>query len=214
MQLDFYHKKILRRSRGISLVEILVVLGLFSGVATLALGALFNTQAINNKLIENQSILDNVNLSLQTITRDIRYGTDFYCSSVVSTATTTRRSCEYASGGGNVLSFKSTEAINEDDRVTYYVQDGILYKRENPAAGEPSTYQMTAKDIFITSFHLYVDGAYATDPVLSYDGVSVDFSQPRVVLLISGRSNTSRPSVVPATFSIQTTISPRLLDNI
>lgn len=214
MQLDLRHKKILRRPRGISLVEILVVLGLFSGVATLALGALFNTQAINNKLIENQSILDNVNLSLQTVTRDIRYGTDFYCSSSVTTATTTRRSCDYASGGGTVLSFRSTEATNDDDRVTYYVQDGILYKRENPSAGEPSTYQMTAKDIFITHFHLYVDGAYATDPALSTDGVSLDFSQPRVVLLISGRSNSVRPSTVPATFSIQTTISPRLLDNI
>jgi type II secretory pathway pseudopilin PulG len=214
MQLNFYKNRRLTRAKGLSLVEILVVLGLFSGVATLALGALFNTQAINNKLVENQSILDNVNLSLQTVTRDIRYGTDFYCSSSLTAATTTRRSCDYASGGGAVLSFRSTDASNDDDRVTYYVQDGVLYKRENPSAGEPSTYQVTAKDIFITSLHLYVDGAYATDPSVSYDGVSLDYSQPRVVLLVSGRSNSPRPSTIPATFSIQTTVSPRLLDNI
>lgn len=200
--------------RGLTLVEILVVLGLFSGVATLSLGALFNTQAINNKLVENQSILDNVNLSLQSVTRDIRYGTDFYCSSSIAVATTTRRSCEHSSGGGTVLSFKSTESVNDEDRVTYYVQDGILYKRENPFGSPASTYQMTAKDVYITQFHLYVDGAYATDPALSTDGVSVDFAQPRVTLLLSGRSNPSRKTAEPATFSVQTTISPRLLDNI
>lgn len=198
--------------KGLTLVEILVVLGLFSGVATLALGALFNTQSINNKLIENQAILDNVNLSLQTVTRDIRYGTDFHCSSSIVTATTTRKSCDYPSGGGTVLSFRSTDSVNDDDRVTYYVQDGILYKRENPFGSTPFTYQMTAGDVYITHFHLYVDGAYATDPALSADGVSVDFSQPRVTLLVLGRSKPSRRTSEPATFNIQTTISPRLLD--
>lgn len=210
--MKYLYKKI--HIRGLTLVEILVVLGLFSGVATLALGALFNTQAINNKLTENQSILDNVNLSLQTIVRDIRYGTDFYCSSVVSTATTTRRSCDYVSGGGNVLSFKSIEATNEDDRVTYYLQDGILYKRVNSIISDPFAHQITSKDVFITSFHFYVDGAYATDPTLSTDGSSIDYAQPKVTLLVSGRSKPLRPTAVPATFNIQTTISPRPLDNI
>ncbi len=214
MQLVFFAKKSILRIRGISLVEILVVLGLFSGVATLALGALFNTQTINNKLTENQSILDNVNLSLQTITRDIRYGTDFYCSSVVSTATTTRRSCDYVSGGGTALSFKSIEAVNEDDRVTYYLQGGILYKRADFIIGDSFTYQVTSNDVFIDSFHFYVDGAYATDPTLSTDRSSIDYKQPRVTLLVSGRSKPLRPTAVPATFNIQTTISPRPLDNI
>jgi type II secretory pathway pseudopilin PulG len=210
--MKYLYKKI--HIRGLTLVEILVVLGLFSGVATLALGALFNTQTINNRLVENQSILDNVNLSLQIVTRDIRYGTDFYCSSSLEEATTTRKSCTYSGGGGVVLSFRSTDSNNALDRVTYYVQDGVLYKRENNFGSPASTYQMTARDIYITQFRLYVDGAYATDPTLSTDGSTIDYSQPSVTILVSGRSKPSRPTVAPAIFNIQTTIAPRLLDNI
>jgi type II secretory pathway pseudopilin PulG len=58
--------------QGYSLVEILMVLGLFSGIATLSLGALFNAQSVNTKLLETQTILDNMNLSLQTVRRAMR----------------------------------------------------------------------------------------------------------------------------------------------
>ena len=66
--------------KAFSLVEILVVLGLFSSIATLSLGALFNAQAINAHLQATQAILDNINLSSQTITRDIRFGSLFHCN--------------------------------------------------------------------------------------------------------------------------------------
>ena len=68
---------------GFSLVEILVVLGLFSSIATLALGSLFNAQSLNGRLQETQAILDNINLSMQTITRDIRFGSEFYATTSV-----------------------------------------------------------------------------------------------------------------------------------
>jgi type II secretory pathway pseudopilin PulG len=204
-----------RRCKGITLVEILVVLGLFSGVATLALGALFNTQAINNKLLENQSILDNVNFSLQAVTRDIRYGAEFHCAAtVLVTATTTRRDCEPGSGGGVYINFLGAEGTNANDRVAYYVEEGVLYKRESPFGVSPLTYQMTGRDIYITDFRVYIDGAYATNPLLSADQMTFDYTQPKITILLSGRSNPSRASIVPSTFSIETVVSSRLLDNI
>ncbi len=73
-----------KKIEGYSLVEILVVLGLFSSIATLSLGALFNAQAVNARLQETQAILDNINLSMQTVTRDIRFGSDFYGTTTAS----------------------------------------------------------------------------------------------------------------------------------
>ena len=74
---------ITKKVKGYSLVEILVVLGLFSSISSLSLGALFNAQTVNTKLQETQTILDNVNLSLQTITRDIRFSSNFYATTTI-----------------------------------------------------------------------------------------------------------------------------------
>lgn len=212
----YHDMKKIRSIKGLTLVEILVVLGLFSGISTLALGALFNTQTINNKLLQNQAILDNVNLSLQTVTRDIRYGMDFHCSDTLTPATTTRRSCLEGDGGGTVLIFKSQDGVEDEDRDTYFVHQGILYKRETRTVSSlpvDTTYQMTSSDIYITKFVLYVDGAYASNPTLSFDTVSIDYSQPKITLFISGRVGVIKPNETPSTFNIETTISPRVIDN-
>ncbi len=188
------------------------MLGLFSGIATLALGALFNTQTINNKLLQSQAIMDNANLSLQTITREIRYGTDFYCTNSVSVATTTRKNCPSASGGGVVLLFKVSNAAAEKDRVVYFVNNGILYKKEIPFGGVPSIYQMTTDDVYITQFKLYVDGANSSTGIFD-DGAAIDYTQPKITIFIAGHATSVKTSETAATFNIQTTVSPRSLDN-
>lgn len=199
--------------RGLSLVEILVVLGLFSGVATISLATLFNTQAINVKLLQSQAILDNVNLSLQTISREMRYGSDFYCTSYLETVTPTlRKGCPKSLGGGTVLFFQPVEAVDERDRVAYFINRGILYKREIPFVGASTTYQMTSEDVYITHLQFFVEGANTStgmQDVLS----SLDYTQPRISLFISGRAKVSRGTDTPVPFYIQTQISPRVLDN-
>ncbi|MEN9552205.1 MAG: hypothetical protein RI935_582 [Candidatus Parcubacteria bacterium] len=198
--------------RGLSLVEILIVLGLFSGVSTLALGALFNTQALNNRLLQNQSILDNVNLSILSLTRDIRYGSEFHCTTNDTIATTTRNGCPLSGSPGDVLLFRSSEAVDTDDRVVYYVKNKILYKKEIPKTGLPLEYQMTSEDIMIEQFLMYVDGAYASVPTRSKDSVSIDYAQPKITFIMSGTAKPSRPTDTPLKFSLQTVISPRLID--
>ena len=202
-----------KRIHGLSLVEILVVLGLFSGIATLSLATLFNTQAINVKLLQSQSILDNVNLSLQTISREIRYGTDFYCSSTIeAVAPTLRKSCPMESGGGASLSFQPPESVDDRDRVTYFIANGVLYKKDIPFIGSSTVYQMTSLDIYITQFKVFVSGANTS--VGSQDvGNVTDFTQPLVSLFVSGRTRSSSANQTPTPFYIQTHISTRILDN-
>lgn len=202
--------------KGFSLVEILVVLGLFSSIATLALGSLFNAQAINGRLQETQAILDNVNLSIQTVTRDIRFGSDFYCTNIIPTASTTvtvRKNCPNGSEGGSVLIFQPADAANELDRVAYYITStGVMFKKEFYYGEEPRMVQMTASDVIIDSMRFYVEGAN-TATGINDEGNLSDFKQPIITMHISGRSVSVSSTREPEIFKIQTHISSREIDN-
>jgi prepilin-type N-terminal cleavage/methylation domain-containing protein len=214
--------------RAFTLVELLVVLGLFSSIMTMALGALFSSQAVNVRLQSTQAVLDNVNLSMAVMTRDIRYGTAFYCGGDVSTSSpvllTTqllRRSCNYQSNGSSTLFFKPAGAAGDSDRVVY--SSSVLTK----------TYQITSNDILVKSLVFYVKGASDTtaSTTINYGG-AFDFEQPLITVTLSGTTDPPKKSFVSVTttgvgrsnvttkenihgtkFTIQTSISPRELDN-
>ena len=199
--------------KGFTLVEILVVLGLFSSISTLALGTLFNAQAINTKLQEAQSVLDNINLSAQTIIRDIRLGSDFHCEVYLpDPVPTTRKNCVQGSSlGGSVLIFKSAEAASSTDRVAYYIQNGILFKNEYKGTATTSVLQITSPDVVITSLGFYLDGAQTSDGSNDVGGAT-DLKQPLITMSISGHPKLYRTSKTSPDFTIQTNISARELD--
>jgi type II secretory pathway pseudopilin PulG len=217
IRISYNHKK---QYKAFSLVEILVVLGLFSSIATLSLGALFNTQAMNTRLQETQSILDNVNLSLQSVTRDIRFGSDFQCLSTVPLVTSAelllRKNCIYgddgSSGGGSVLVFKSGDAENDLDRVALYADNGILYKKNIPNSGSVEILQMTSSSTYISSLTFFVKGAQSSDGSTDVDGAR-DYEQPIVTVMISGYTKASNTGASSTAFDIQTHISAREPDN-
>ncbi len=216
---------------GFTLVEILVVLGLFSSVMTIAAGALFTTQAVNVKLQETQSILDNVNLSMETMTREIRYGTDFHCDiSLLATSSSLRKNCTFTNNGGTVLFFKPNTMVNDKDRVAYYLKNtGVLYKDEylcgddNCTIVSTSTYQITGDDVVIKSLVFYVTGANTVakdNKDISILGVvQHDYTQPLITLSVAGETKSKKSGATTATstgivkFTVQTSISSRQLDN-
>lgn len=208
--------KLLKKIKGYSLVEILVVLGLFSSIATLSLGALFNAQSVNARLQETQAILDNINLSTQTVTREIRFGSDFYCAASLpqfqQSVPTVRKNCDENGAPGTVLIFQPSDAENELDRVAYYVSNGVLYKDIYPYNGTTTILQMTSDDVNITSFRMYVTGAN-TSTGSNDDANAIDYAQPLVKVFISGVTRPAKASTPPATFDIETAISAREIDN-
>jgi type II secretory pathway pseudopilin PulG len=200
--------------KGLTLVEILVVLGLFSGVITMSLGVLFNVQAINVRLQKTQTILDNANLSLLSMTREMRYGSSFYCSSVAtSTPPIVRKSCSLTEGGGAFLYFRTADAVRDNDRVGYFVSNGVLYKVELPELGASSTYQMTSSDVYIESMKFFVDGALSSTPSRNEGGVLVDYEQPLISIFVGGKAKAFTTKEQPVSFNLQTQVSSRMLDN-
>lgn len=198
----------------------LIVLGLFSFIMTLATGVLYTTQAINVKLQETQSVLDNVNLSMDAMSREIRYGTNFHCASTLQEAESSlRKSCSYYNNGGKFLFFKPNDAMHDEDRVAYYAsttQDGdVILKDEYFGSGGAfsNRYQITANDAKIKSLVFYVVGANTTSGSSTMDVGSVrDYVQPLVTMDLSGETKPITSSASSTKFIIQLTVSSRALD--
>jgi len=64
---------------GFSLIEMIVSLGVFSVVITIAVGALLTMIASNNQLQAEQSVMTNLSFALDSMTREIRTGSHYYC---------------------------------------------------------------------------------------------------------------------------------------
>ncbi len=215
----YLHRYKKSSKRGFTLVEILVVLGLFSSVMVIAAGALLTTQSVNVKLQETQSILDNVNLSMETMTREIRYGSVFHCNITLSTASSSlRKSCPFEDDGGTVLFFRPNTMTNEEDRVAYYLSsNGVLYKDEY-IGGATTTYQVTGDDVTIKSLVFYVKGANTVSGVNEDVADVHDYLQPLITVTLAGETKpvkrlSSATSAGVVKFTVQTSISSRELDN-
>ena len=66
-----------KRSRGFTLIEIIVSLAIFSIVATVALGALVKIISTNKKAQSLQSSLTNLSFGLESMSRELRAGTRY-----------------------------------------------------------------------------------------------------------------------------------------
>lgn len=203
--------------RGFTLVELLVSLALFTSVITVAVGALFSAQAINARLEQKQIVLDGVNLSLETIARDIRYGSVFYCDNTTPVVLSLNRqdcpSNPNGNGGGKVIIFKPVIKLNNSDnysldRVAYYLDNGVIYKDEYPHSVTPNKgIRMTTPDVKIDTLNFFVTGAE------SFQTAKSDSNQPLITILISGQTIPRDNKIKPEKFTVQTSVSSRRLDN-
>ena len=208
-----------KKVKGFTLVEMLVVLGLFSFIMTLATGVLYTTQAINVKFQETQSVLDNVNLSMDTMFHDIRYGSDFHCETLVAGEhpyKNLRVSCPFSSGGGNILFFRpvDVDADSDSDRVAYYASStihGNVILKDEYIGGATTTYQITADDVTINSLKFYVTGANTISGNSDIGAVS-DYVQPLVTIAVSGETRPVMSKASSTKFYVQSTISSRYID--
>ncbi|MEI6810585.1 MAG: type II secretion system protein [Candidatus Nomurabacteria bacterium] len=203
----FFKFKLRKEVKGFTLIELMVVIALFTTIMTVTIGALYSAQAINTKLQQTQIILDGVNLVTEEIIRDIRYGSVFFCTDTVPVSSPDRRECSYPNGN-SVLAFKPGNALtlskSSSDRIVYYVSNGAIFKEEFPEGAPKAPIQVTSSDILVDKLTFYVKG--------SGTALSGDYIQPLITLSITGTTKPSNSKVAPVTFSIQTSSSARVMD--
>src|ERR1700754_1216176 len=75
-----------RISQGFTLIEMLVSVAIFVSVMAIALGALLSMSESDRRAQTLKSVINNLNFSLDAISRTARTGTTYYCGALSASA--------------------------------------------------------------------------------------------------------------------------------
>jgi prepilin-type N-terminal cleavage/methylation domain-containing protein len=195
--------------QGFSLIEVLVSLAIFTVVMVMAVGMLMVLIHANARAQNIQTVMVNISFALDSITREARTGSDFYCGSpdqlpVSGSATS---NCQ---NGGAAFSFNeggkslTGNTLPDSRRIGIRVNNGVLERRLGYGDGD-GIYEdvdwspITSDAVHITDLEFYVTGATRGDTM-----------SPTVTIYIAGTAGAMDGS--EGTFSIQTTVVQQLLD--
>lgn len=187
---------------GFSLVELLVSLMLFTVVVTIAVGTLLTLIDSNTKARNMQDALTNLQFALDSMAREIRTGTNYYCGGNVENNTPAPAATRDCTGGASAFAFLEggqslTGAGN--GRISYRLANERIERRIGTDSWEP----LTSQQVRITELRFV---ARDTDDFLT-DG---DTTQPTVTLYVSGEAG--QIPGLDTSFSLQTSLTQRVRD--
>lgn len=192
------------QARGFTLVEMMVSVAIFTVVMTIALGALLSMSESDRKAQTLKAVINNLNFSLDSMSRSIRTGTNYHCGS--SGTLTDGRDCtaspdtffayQSASGATVVYRLETSDAALCGQPAG---KVGCIVRSTN--GGSANSYApLTSAEVYINTLNFYVIGA-AEVP---------SSKQPKVIILISGVVTVSGTQTSP--FNLQTSVTQRLYD--
>ena len=180
-------------SAGFTLVEMITAVAIFSMVMIIAMGALLSVLGANKQTQSMQTVVNNLGLAMEMMSREIRTGYSYHCS--VAGDITAPRDCI---SGENFIAFESHSGnpSNPDDQVIFRLEGGQIQKSID---GGNTFLSLTSSDLILENLSFCVVGS---DPN--------DTFQPKV--LITANGYVKRGTGMPSYFNLQTTVSQRMLD--
>jgi hypothetical protein len=194
-----------------------VSVGLFSIAVLISVSALIALSNEARKVQSERAVIGNLGSTIESMTRTIRMGKGFHCYASGETFTAIsitsgsyssmpdfRRSCEISvgpgggsnSGGTSYSDYLAFMPITADPNTRYMVfrLNKTTKTIERSVDGGLNWQQFTSPEIGITYLKFYVSGAE-------------NGKQPMVTMVISGYTDTNRPT--DSTFTVQTTVAAR-----
>jgi prepilin-type N-terminal cleavage/methylation domain-containing protein len=175
---------------GFSLVEVLVAVAIFSVVMLVAVGALVSIIDLNRKAKTQKETLNNLNSAIESMTRAIRDGTNYYCdvnSDPDATYILGVSGTKNCPPSANVFVFDAVGGV----RTAYFASGGQIKRFKGVIA------PMTSPGVVIEEL---------TFRTIEYSAVTN--IQPSVVIAVKGRAGVSDPST-ETLLTLQTTVSQR-----
>jgi prepilin-type N-terminal cleavage/methylation domain-containing protein len=193
----------LAKNKGFSLIEVLVSLSIFTVVVTISVGSLLVLIDANARSRNMQEVMTNITYTLDSMTRDIRTGSDYYCSTGALPASEfARQDCASGAADNRTLSFnEGGQSLTNDvtgARIAYRLSGGEI---QRGLGDSPNWVSVTSPNTVITRLRFQVQGSTA----------GTDTKPPRVTIYVSGYAKDD-DSIPPASFDIQTTVTQQLLD--
>jgi len=189
-------------TRGFTLVEMIVAVGLFAVVMVVCVGALLSLANANRKAQALESVINNLNIALDEVVRNAREGSVYHgAGGDASCGTGAYNTPHDCVNGGTIFAFEPYGNTSADQPWVYsFAQDrngvGRIYKSEN--GGSPIA--ITGPDVSIQSVEFYIVGSTPGDTV-----------QPKVIIVVEGSAG-ANGTTARTTFHIQATAVQRLLD--
>lgn len=176
---------------------------IFTIVMTMSLGALLSMSESDRKAQTFKSVINNLNFSMDSMSRSIRTGQVYHCDAGQGSVSTTR---DCSATGASSFAFRPA-----DSAATYVYRlesadTSLCNQFTGPVGcivrstdGGSSYSSITSPEVYISALSFYVTGSAVGDGI-----------QPKVTILMSGEV------VVTATqktaFNLQTSVTQRIYD--
>lgn len=206
---------------GFTLIEMIVSLGIFSIIITTAVGALLVLIATNQRLQGEQSAMTNISFALDSMTREIRTGYNYYCvgqpnynasnaEAIFNDSDNKHedlgvgtKNCGTGRGSGEGLQgisfYEGGDSISGVSNRIVYFYDNVA-KTLKRKVGNNAPQSIISSGIQITDADFFVTG---TNKLTSTD----DFEQPTVTIYLKLKEVREDKD-----YYLQTTVTQRILD--
>jgi len=177
--------------KGFTLIELMVSISIFSIIMVMSMGAVVSILEANRKSRSLKSSMNNLNLVIETISRNVKFGTNWICGAGTSSA-----NCV----DGTEISFDDRFTLVDTSgqpilqRVSYRLNDAQIERKIDVGIYE----SITSKEIEITDFKFTVDG------------IGPDQAQPFATVRVRGVVGGTKASKTE--FDLQTAMSQRELE--
>ena len=186
-------------NKGFTLVELIVSLGLFIVVVFIGVGALLSVVDVNRKAQAMRTAMDNLNLTMEEMSRELRMGTEYYCNPDLTTGafildsndTMNVQSCDVNVG-------RSIAFLDQDGRTVIYQKNGNTIERSFD--GGITFVPMTAPGITVDylKFGVFIESGWAEYVV----------DQPSVLIAVGGTAGVK--DALLSKFNLQTWVTQRV----
>ncbi len=180
-----------KKSRGFTLIEMLVSVAIFSMVMVIALGALLSLSEANRKAELLSSATNNFNSAIDSMTRAMRTGVNFHCGSGTLTAP---QACAGGSSEFAFLAATTQETVYEFQTSGCPNNLGCIVRSQDGGATFAS---ITSPELVVTSLKFYSRGAEGS-------------VQPQVSMIVGGYVVIQ--GTEQSTFNLETSVTQRLYD--
>ncbi len=178
-------KKSSKNNKGFTLVEMMVSVSLFVIVAMVVSVAFVTLANIYRKIQSNRAVVDNINFMMDTISYELREGTNWSVDDSTEDCDGEKNNCYTAVSFDRFSDFSFTEKViykfNRDTKTVDQCINGIQ-----------SCVALNSREVKIDTFEIYTD---------------ISQSVPKVTVLIHGLAQAT-PKIM-TDFTLQTSVSKR-----
>ncbi|MBX4198987.1 prepilin-type N-terminal cleavage/methylation domain-containing protein [Candidatus Parcubacteria bacterium] len=182
-------------TKGFTLIEIMTSVAVFAVVMVISMGSILSVLQANRKSESLKTVMDNLNLSVESMSREMRFGMNYNGGLVGDIY-----SPHNCSDGCDTVAFLANDRRTE---IVYRSLSGSGKIEKSTDAG--TTYvPVTAPEITIEDLKFYVLGALPS----AQESTPL---QPKILIKIKGSAGTKASE--KTNFTVETLVSQRVLDN-